>query len=280
MATPNGSFDLFRRPPAPHLRHLVTSLCGYRETAPAPHRQRETAGLIVPLIISLGSAFRIALGREPGAADAQPSFVAGLYPGPVIIDSDGAAECIQVDFTPLGAYRCFGGAAPLLAARMVDVGALLGIEGRRLVERLGNTPCWTTRFELVEAFIAAREAFTPSREVAFAYRRLQATAGATRILTLASEIGWSRKHLAERFRAEIGLPPKPVARMLRFHQACRLARCGVARWSMIAAEAGYADQAHLVRDFAQMAGETPNAWARRLAASDPRLIRAIESGAG
>ena len=69
--------------------------------------------------------------------------------------------------------------------------------------------------------------------------------------------------------------------MIRFHQACRLARTGTARdWAGIAAESGYADQAHLAREFMVMAGEPPTAWARRLALMDERLMRSEDVAAG
>ena len=62
--------------------------------------------------------------------------------------------------------------------------------------------------------------------------------------------------------------------MMRFHQACRLARIEKTHgWAGIAAESGYADQAHLVREFVALAGESPTAWARRLALTDSRLTR-------
>jgi AraC-like DNA-binding protein len=65
--------------------------------------------------------------------------------------------------------------------------------------------------------------------------------------------------------------------MMRFHQACRLARSGTETgWAGIAAESGYADQAHLVREFSALAGETPTAWARRLALIDSRLVRPLD----
>ena len=109
----------------------------------------------------------------------------------------------------------------------------------------------------------------------------RAARAASRITALAKEIGWSRKHLVNRFRSELGLAPKPVARMMRFHRACRLARTGDARgWAGIAAESGYADQAHLVREFSTLAGETPTAWARRLALTDSRLMRPLDAEFG
>ncbi|SDO19284.1 AraC family transcriptional regulator [Afipia sp. GAS231] len=269
---PPLAFELTRRGASQRMAGLIQGMTGYRETARGQFSQREAAPLTVPLIISLGTPFLIALGREPAAADRQTSFAAGLYAGPVHIVSDGAAECVQVDFTPLGAYRFFGGAVVDLAERMVDIDDVLGRDGRQLRERLGATPDWQRRFDLLEDFIADRCTYRPSAEIAFAWRRLAHSAGGARIAALAGEIGWSRKHLVDRFRSELGLAPKSVARMMRFHQACRLARTETAHgWAGIAAECGYADQAHLAREFAAMAGESPTAWARRLALTDSRL---------
>ena len=185
---------------------------------------------------------------------------------------------MQLDFTPLGAYRFFGGTVVDLAARMVDIGDVLGREGRQLRERLGATCGWQNRFDLIEDFVADRASHLPSPEIEFAYHRLARTSGGARITALAKEIGWSRKHLVDRFRSEIGLAPKPIARMMRFHQACRLARSGtVSGWARIAAESGYADQAHLAREFSALAGETPTAWARRLGLTDSRLVRPLDA---
>ena len=272
------AFEMIRRAPSQRTAGLIMGMSGYRETALARISQRETASLVVPLIISFGTPFLIALGRAPDAADRQPSFAAGLYSGPIFIESDGGAECVQIDFTPLGAYRFFGGAVVDLVARMVDMSDVLGREGRDLRERLGATSGWQQRFDLVEDFVADRACHSPSPEIEFAYRRLARSRGGARIAALAKDIGWSRKHLVNRFRSELGLAPKPIARLMRFHEACRLARTETSGgWAGIAAETGYADQAHLVREFSALAGETPTAWARRLALIDSRLTRPSEA---
>src|SRR5690349_22462503 len=155
MDTP-FSFELSRREPTTRSAGLIAGMTGYREHARGRFRQCEAAPLVMPLIISLGSPFLIALGREPDASDRQPSFAAGLYAGPVHIESDGAAECVQVDFTPLGAYRFFGGAVVDLAERLIDIGDLLGRDGRQLREQLGATACWQERFDLIEDFVLRR----------------------------------------------------------------------------------------------------------------------------
>jgi AraC-like DNA-binding protein len=266
--------EIVRRAPARPLAGLVVRLTGYREPAPGWSSQREAAPLVAPLIISFGSPFLVALGREPGGEDRQSSFAAGLHPGPVYIRSDGRAECVQIDFTPLGAFGFFGVPMAELTSRMVDIVDILGREGGRLRERLAASPDWEARFDLVEGFIAERVRHQPSGGVAFAYARLARSGGAARIETIAADLGWSRKHLAGRFRAEIGLGPKTVGRMMRFNKACRLAASARSEgWASIAAASGYADQAHLAREFTEFAAEPPTAWAQRIAAVDERLLR-------
>ncbi|OKO71941.1 helix-turn-helix domain-containing protein [Bradyrhizobium sp. NAS96.2] len=269
------AFEFVQRTPSLRTAGLIAAMTGYRETAAGRFAQRQTAPLIVPLIISFGTPFLIALGREPQASDRQHSFAAGLYAGPVYIESDGHAACVQVDFTPLGAYSFFGGAVTELAGRMIELDDVLGRDGHWLRERLGAETCWQRRFDLIEDFVLRRAGHAPSGEVAFAYRRLARSAGAIRITALAGEIGWSRKHLVGRFRSELGLAPKSLARMMRFHRASRLAQSGSRLgWAGIAAESGYADQAHLAREFVTFAGEPPTAWARRQALTNGRLVRA------
>jgi len=82
-----------------------------------------------------------------------------------------------------------------------------------------------------------------------------------RIENLAREVGWSRRHLAERFRREVGLAPKAAARVIRFERACdRLFVPGRPPLARVAAETGYVDQAHLSRDFRELAGIPATAW--------------------
>jgi AraC-like DNA-binding protein len=266
--------EVIRWPASPRVGHLISGMSFYRERGLGLTRFRHAAPLALPLVLNLGTPFRIALGRQPGRGDDQPSFAAGLFPGPVLIESDGRAECIQIDFTPLGAYRFYGGAVSGLTAQIVSIQDVLGREGRRLSEQVAESSSCQRRFEIVEDFIFRRAVHEPSPEIASALNILEKSAGSARIHGIATGIGWSRKHLGRRFVNEIGLAPKTLARMLRFHRACALARAGTAGgWAAVAAEAGYADQAHLTRDFSVFAGEPPSEWAKRMALADQRMLR-------
>ncbi|RVC75045.1 AraC family transcriptional regulator [Mesorhizobium sp. M4A.F.Ca.ET.022.05.2.1] len=256
-----GRFEMVRRVPGPSLADAITDICGYREMLPVRSRNIEYASLTVPLVISFAEPFAIGLGRDPGDNDRFASFTAGLYAGPVVIESFGGACCVQINFPPLGARRFFGLPMSELTDRMVGLDNVLGLEGIALRERLGNARDWSTRFAIAEGFVAARlaEAKWMSAEVAWAYRRVIGSGGRTRISVLADELGWSRKHLATKFSDAIGIGPKTLSRIVRFNRALSLSKQQEDDWAGIAADCGYADQAHLVREFRQLAGETPTA---------------------
>lgn len=134
----------------------------------------EAAALVVPLIISFGMPYAIALGRAPGKGDDYASFTAGLYAGHVVINSTGAAACVQIDFTPLGAYRFFGLPMHELAAHMIHLDDLPDAEIAVLRHRLEDMIDWKSRLDLAEAFVADRlqRGRAVSTGVASAYREL------------------------------------------------------------------------------------------------------------
>jgi AraC-like DNA-binding protein len=150
-----------------------------------------------------------------------------------------------------------------LADRMAGLDDVLGAEGNALREELGDAPGWEARFDIAEAFVTRRLAGAkePSPEIGWAYETIAASGGRAKVASIAEKIGWSRKHLARRFADEIGLGPKSVSRIVRLNRAITAARVGDVGWAGIAADCGYADQAHLVREFRALAGASPTAWA-------------------
>jgi AraC-like DNA-binding protein len=253
-------FDMLRRPASPALSGIVTDFVLYRENFSGLMRQREAASLAVPLVIGFAESFAIGLGRKPGANERYVSFVSGLYCGPVEIESTGACHCLQINFTPWGARSVLSAPMHELAGVMADPLSILGNGFHRLREQLGNELDWEKRLDLAEDFIAERLQNRERQQSAalWAYGRLAESGGTERIGSLAQATGWSRKHLNRMFRDEFGLGPKAIARIVRFNRALATAR-SVSRpdWAGIAYECGYSDQSHLIRDFAELAGETP-----------------------
>ncbi len=223
---------------------------------------RELPCTYVPMILDLGEGWQIGDARRPDrGAEHLRSFVAGLTDGPVLVRHDGRARCLQVDLAPLAARRLLGIPMTELANRSVPLEDVLGPDARHLVERLAGAPGWEARFALVEEVLLGRlHAAAPlGGEVGWALARLEATGGAEPIGRLSGELGWSPRRLIRRFRDELGLPPKLVARILRFERlhAHVRAETGV-DWARTAAACGYFDQAHMARDVRDLAGLTPS----------------------
>ena len=257
--------ELVRRALRPELCGLVAGMAGYREQSGVPSVQIEHASLVVPLIISFRSAFRISFNPGFSAGEMYVNFVAGLTTGPVWIGSSGEAECIQIDFTPLGACAFLGMPLSELANQLVPADAVLGPAINALREELGATDDWQVRFALVERFLEGRFTHAPAALVATAWRRMVQAGPCLRVDRLAAELDVSRKHLSRRFQHEVGLGPKAVARILRFQRSLEMARAVGPRLNLadIAVANGYADQAHMTRDFRSLGGLPPLALLRQ-----------------
>jgi AraC-like DNA-binding protein len=200
-----------------------------------------------------------------------PEFTGGVRGAPLPLDGACSPSYVEVRLTPLGAYAVLGLPMDELRGRIVALDDIVGAEGRRLGEVVRDAGTWRRRFALVDDFLLRRldeGRARPAPEVSRVWQRLVATAGAVPIGQLAGEVGWSHRHLIRQFRRQVGLGPKTAARLVRFDRVLdRLERGGPDRWADVAADAGYADQAHLIRDFHTFAGTSPTRFASQLRAA-------------
>ena len=224
--------------PDTRLRPLLTrDYVHFRQEADGGATWLATPGTAVTLIINLGDAF----GGLPRA------FVSGLTDRGGIVDQRGEIDCLDLKLTPLGAYRLFGVPMSELTNEIVDLADLATVRPDRLDEDLLRL---------------ADRGPDPAPEVAWVWRRLRATHGGVPVTVLAAEVGWSRRHLVNRFHTQVGLPPKTVARILRFEELLRRLPAAT-RVADTALACGYYDQAHMNRDFREFAGTTPGEYLKR-----------------
>jgi AraC-like DNA-binding protein len=147
-----------------------------------------------------------------------------------------------------------------LTCRVVELDGLLGREADELIERMYEAGGWEGAFQVMDAWLLRRlaDARRPDPAVEQAFARLVRSHGAVSVAQLVRETGWSRRHLAARFREHVGLAPKAFGRILRFRHAAReLVRPDGRSLAEIALDCGYYDQAHLNRDFREFSGRTP-----------------------
>ncbi|WP_436527719.1 helix-turn-helix domain-containing protein [Actinoplanes sp. HUAS TT8] len=257
--------DYAQAGPAPGLRGHVAFYSGYRQHGLSPGRHRGLPSPYLTLIFTMDEPLVITehpdRRQAPGSYDA---LLGGLHRQPAMITHDGSQSGVQVALHPLGCRELLGLPAAELADLDVDPAAVLG---ERLVaqmrERLCAAPDWPARFAVLDE-VLGRRLFTAGDRGGAGLERIAHVWGGLRrgdtpVAALAGEVGWSARHLTDRFRAEVGLRPKEAARIARFDRARRALRPGV-RLADLAAEQGYADQSHLVRDFQAFAGCAPSRW--------------------
>lgn len=237
---------------------------GYRIEGARPGVHRGLPARDLTFIITLDGT--VDLAALPDRRQSPASFTTlagGLHSTPALIRHDGHQHGIQAALTPLGARTLLGVPAGELASTVLDLDVLLGPVAGELVERLRAATTWTDRFLELDGVLAriARDGGEPGPEVGWAWHRLSASHGGIGVGALAGEVRWSRRHLGERFRREYGLTPKEAARVMRFESACRLL-CAPDRPGLadVAARCGYYDQAHLTREWRELAGCTPSTW--------------------
>ncbi|MEJ7704830.1 MAG: helix-turn-helix domain-containing protein [Geodermatophilaceae bacterium] len=103
-----------------------------------------------------------------------------------------------------------------------------------------------------------------AERVAAIVARIAAEPDITRVDILADRLGTSVRRLQRSFAEYVGASPKWVIRRYRLAEVSRRLEPGIAfDWACLAAELGYADQAHFTRDFRSMLGEPPTRYAQR-----------------
>jgi AraC-like DNA-binding protein len=255
-------------PQAPLRPLLPRGYLGFTE-ATTPRHLIVPATTSVPLVVKLVDS-----PHRP------PAFVMGARDSFTVLEGACAPAYLEVLLAPLGAYRLLGLPMAALSGQLVDLVEVLGADARRLADQLRAAPSWRQRFALTDRFLLERldRGPRPAPEVGQAWERLVASGGSVPIAQLADEVGWSHKHLIARFRQQVGLRPKTAARLIRFDGVWRrLDRRQPLDWAWVAREVGYADQAHLIREFHQFTGTTPTAFAARALQAEPDGQRQVNS---
>jgi AraC-like DNA-binding protein len=250
--------------------HVLTyTATDYEHAEPTQWRMAPLAAVLVTFSLEMPD-------RSPGTGPVIPaSAVIGLRDRPITFEQPaGRVRGITVGLTPIGAHALLGMPPKEYTNASVSLTDVLGDRVGLLIEQLAEAPTWAARFRLLDAQFMARLRDGPelARPVRAAWHRLVTSGGRLRIGTLADEIGWTRQHLATRFSQDFGLSPKTVARISRLHQAAMMmVEPSAAPWSQIALDCGYADQAHLNRDFRALTGSTPTEY---VPVAMPRFIPA------
>lgn len=183
-------------------------------------------------------------------------------------------EIVGLRFRP-GALRSVLGST---ATELVDTSLLLGeisSGAQRLETRLLESQTLQDRIGLLQQWVRERVRLHARDFAVIRACRLISRPGAD-LTEIARDLGWSTRKLRRAFLEACGYGPKTMQRILRVQQATRLARRSgrQLRLSGLAAASGFADQAHMSREFRSITGYTPAAYLHQ---SEPQLSRWLEA---
>ena len=179
-----------------------------------------------------------------------------------------------VRFRPGAAVEMLGVAASELRDVAASARDVWGAAGRTLDARVGEASNARHALALLESELLARlpRVRPPDPRLAIATDTLRVARGELPIAAVAAKAGLGERQLERLFVERVGYGPKVFARVMRVQHAvgslASLARGAAASWARFAVEHGYADQAHLIREFQALAGVTPRVYATERAMSE------------
>jgi AraC-like DNA-binding protein len=134
----------------------------------------------------------------------------------------------------------------------------------------------SARREMLAAWLVEHAAHAPLPDaiVAGAVRALRTATEPVTIDAVAEQLDVPLRTLQRRFVAQVGVPPKLFARIVRFHRVCLAWRHDPTTLARVAADCGYCDESHLVRDFRAFVGEPPAAFLQALPAFTAHFLSA------
>ncbi|MFF1867579.1 DUF6597 domain-containing transcriptional factor [Kitasatospora herbaricolor] len=246
-------FDLLRREPAADLAPYVEYhwIVRWDLRGRPPYEQQVLSHPNVHLVF-----------EEPAAA------VYGVQRGLFSRRLTGAGHVLGVRFRP-GAFRPLLGAPVAgLADRVVPAAELFGPAadeaGRAVLGTADPAAMAAAAESFLRGVLPAEPPQPAARQAEAVLALIAGTPSLVRVDQVAAASGISVRGLQRLFAEYVGASPKWVLRRARLHEAAARAEQGTGvDWAALAADLGYADQAHLVRDFTAVVGAPPARYARR-----------------
>jgi AraC-like DNA-binding protein len=214
----------------------------------------------VELVFNLGDPVGLAgpayTGNQPDRA------VVGSLSRAIRLEYRGPVNTFGIRFHPARGAAFLGQPATSLTDKLLPLAQVSSRLDRSLSCLLAGD--WSPDTEscralLDEVLLEQRASSSPADTlVARMVDRLAHSEPVPPVAQIARELGLSSRQVQRRFLASVGVPPKQFVRVLRFARLWQMVSMRPPEtWAALAAEHGYADQAHMVREFRAFGVEPP-----------------------
>lgn len=268
--------------PGPRLRPYIECFWSARSQGRLPFLPRE---VLIPdgtteLMLNFGSPYRRFRDAHDRAGRAiARSHVIGIRETGVFIEQERDQDVFGIRFRIAGFHAFAGVPMREIAHRTIDLDGLLGPLAAELEARVQEAASPEAAVNSVEAALLPwfGAADRRLRQVRAAVGEIYTSRGSADIAAVADRVSLSHKELDRAFDRIVGLTPKRLARVVRFNHALRLMLSdAMAGQAAVAQEAGYFDEAHMIRDFREFTSQTPRDFARQRYAIVAAVIPALD----
>jgi AraC-like DNA-binding protein len=243
-----GRSVLLTQQPHPRLAHAVDALWLWQAGTTRTMKERLLPTGTMHLFLDL---------EKPDL----PAAFAGVQTGWSVVDS--SRYCIGVHFKPGGAHAFLEGSTGELADGAVPLEMIWGRDASRLREQLHEATTPSAKLDILANALIARQRDDGDDPVVAHALDIFARHPGARVGDVARQTALSRKRFIRVFFDRVGVTPKRYWRIRRFQRVLRhIRRRAPDRWSAVAMRYGYADQAHLIREFRELSGLTPTTYLR------------------
>ncbi|MEM7230048.1 MAG: helix-turn-helix domain-containing protein [Planctomycetota bacterium] len=190
-----------------------------------------------------------------------PVAVSGPRTGAFEFTLRAGGSMMIVELHPAGAHAVLGVPMKSLTDRGEALSDVIGPVPGALVDTVCSGTDDVTAIQAIESWLLerVRKHQRVCAATSLVVDEVIRTAGGIRVDDLAARVRVSRRHLGRLMQQQLGISPKLFARIVRFDRAVELGRfASHLTLARIAVEAGYADQAHMNREFVDLGGIRPS----------------------
>lgn len=215
----------------------------------------------VSIVLPVDDPLDVGWSDAPDSRRRMWQSVSGLHTRAAEIRHGRRMAGVCLGLTPAGARTLLGLPAAALAGGLVELDEIDGAF-RWLPEQLATAEPAAWGDLVAGAMLQALERRRPRAPRAEIGRALGLLAHGAGVSAVAREVGLTRRHLGDLVRRETGVTPSQWRQLARFQRSQPMVAAG-RRLVDVAAACGYADQAHLAREWRDLAGCSPTAWRRQ-----------------